>query len=219
MEFVKKCYFSVPVEQSYGEDLLCLFHAVMQAKSMKMCLGNYYHYRIIEGSMSHDYGLKNMARCSSLYAALEKASDYYGLGDRINKSIDMFYWSWVLRNLRCMENVSFRMQAFSFSCKEMLRGKRIVLYGAGNVGKAFYEQLCLYSDIVIAAWVDKNAHECQSEYCEISMPYSITGMEYDYIVIAVQQEKIAKEIAKDLQKLGVEEQRIIWKKPKELSVL
>jgi glycosyltransferase involved in cell wall biosynthesis len=219
MEFIRKCYLLVPLEQSYGEDLVCLFHAVMQAKAMKLCLGHYYHYRILEGSMSHNFGLNDLAGCSSLYTALKKISADYGLDDRVNHCIDQHYWSGVLRNLKYLENDSFHMRLYSFPCEEMLRGKRIVLYGAGKVGNAFYEQLRLYRDIHIVAWVDKNADEVPSIYYKINRPSSITGMEYDYIVIAVQQEKIAKEIVKELQELRVEEKKIIWKSPKVGSLL
>jgi hypothetical protein len=41
----------------------------------------------------------------------------------------------------------------------------------------------------------------------------IAGFDFDYIVIAVEQEKIAKEIRSDLQKTGISSDKIVWQNP------
>jgi len=38
-----------------------------------------------------------------------------------------------------------------------LKGKKIVLYGAGNVGKAYYWNILDDGECLLVAWVDKNA--------------------------------------------------------------
>ncbi|WP_300809012.1 glycosyltransferase family 8 protein [uncultured Acetatifactor sp.] len=75
------------------------------------------------------------------------------------------------------------------------KGCRLVLYGAGKVGKSYYKQLILtqYCDVVL--WVDRMGGQAGKNVSDISL---ISKTEYDCILIAVKAREMALEIEHSL---------------------
>ncbi|MDE6603811.1 MAG: hypothetical protein K2K90_17035 [Lachnospiraceae bacterium] len=92
-------------------------------------------------------------------------------------------------------------------------GKEIVLYGAGRVGEDFYKLIRWTKYCQIAAWVDKSAEYYRRQGLSVSDLEDIMRVSYDYILIAVYQENVAKEIKNELAALGVSSDKIVWGKP------
>ena len=89
-----------------------------------------------------------------------------------------------------------------------LRGKRIVLYGAGKAGQDYYRQLTKMG-YEIALWVDSN----QSRIEKVKKPCAILDVEYDVILIAVSRPEYVESIRNSLADMGIGEDRLMWKKP------
>lgn len=110
---------------------------------------------------------------------------------------------------------AYRKPAFkrlSFPFQEVKVRSKIVLYGAGFVGRMFKNQIEIseYCDIVL--WADKNYEKIRStKYLPVSPPSEIQDIEYDYLVIAVEKKNMADAIKKELLPLGVPEEKIVWK--------
>lgn len=89
------------------------------------------------------------------------------------------------------------------------RGSRIILYGAGNIGKDFYLQLHYSNYCNLVAWIDR-----EFDTCEVLPPFaefdSINKFEYDYVVIAIRDSETAEGVIKDLMEKGIPHDRIVW---------
>ncbi|SEH23226.1 glycosyltransferase [Selenomonas sp. KH1T6] len=85
---------------------------------------------------------------------------------------------------------------------------RIVLYGAGEVGQAFYHQGRYQGFVDIVALVDGKPKTGQG--VEILPAEALKELDFDYVLIAVRFEHIAGEIRKRLLDLGVEQEKIKW---------
>lgn len=92
-------------------------------------------------------------------------------------------------------------------------GSEIVLYGAGHVGEDFYKLIRMTEYCQITAWVDKSAALYRKQGLPVSDPEEIMHGSYDYVLIAVYQENVAKEIKNELTASGVSPNKIVWKKP------
>ncbi len=101
-----------------------------------------------------------------------------------------------------------RQEAYIFPYHLFRPNDRIVLYGAGEVGKAFYHQGKYQGFVDIAALVDGRPKEGQE--MEILPAEKLRELEFDYVLIAVRFEHIAEEIKERLLALGVEERKIKW---------
>ena len=104
---------------------------------------------------------------------------------------------------------------YKYSDIESLRGKKIVLYGAGRVGKDYYYQLCLYQDCQIVTWIDQR--NCHLDYATIQSADDILLKDYDVILIAVLDKNMAGEMKLQLINKGIDGEIIIWKEP--ISIL
>jgi len=88
---------------------------------------------------------------------------------------------------------------------------KIVLYGAGDVGLCFYKQLetTQYADVVL--WADKNWKDYIWRDYPVNDINRINDIEYDYVVIAINDSDIVHEVAIQLEtQLGVERDKIIY---------
>lgn len=91
--------------------------------------------------------------------------------------------------------------------KRYLEGKRVVLYGAGNYGKYFYENMAECSDIV--AWVDQEYAYLPWICCKKIQPIEdIKDLEFDAIFIAIVNHKIKQEVEEQLICMGISKQII-----------
>lgn len=123
----------------------------------------------------------------------------------------IYYEEILLKNFKNPDATDcFKNYIFPF--KSIKRNKKIILYGAGRVGAAFYNQLksTQYGDLLL--WCDKNYKNIKTSP-RIMNPMLIRDFPYDYIVIAVKDENVAQDIKNDLIGMGVSDTRIIWENP------
>lgn len=215
-EFIKKCYSKLPDQQQYGEDLLCLFYEVLYCKNMVWIPDAYYHYRIRLGSLSH--------RTDSYLSATDimMLSKYIIALCEGEVEDDVFLWKikgWALSNMlgaiqRAFPNQISTDYRFRLKDNGISKGSKIVLYGAGELGKSLYRKLVKSQDVNLVAWVDQNAGKFENTTGQIINPMRLLDVEYDRVLIAVKNVKYVTEIKDELKKIGVEEKKIIWIWPK-----
>jgi len=90
-----------------------------------------------------------------------------------------------------------------------VENRKVVLYGAGNIGRRVYLKLVRRNQIV--AWVDKQYEQLPAMFCEkVTSPQEILKVDYDYIVLAVKKAELVQEIKKNLvDTYGVSEEKIL----------
>lgn len=94
--------------------------------------------------------------------------------------------------------------------KHILTGKRrIILVGAGGVGKDYKIQLERWSDIEIVAWADNTLKGSNGI---ISIENAIS-LEYDGVLLGVKSIAAVADITVQLIELGVNENKILWSEP------
>lgn len=92
--------------------------------------------------------------------------------------------------------------------------KRIILYGAGAVGRDYYEALKAGRKIDLCAWVDRSWEKWCAEGLEVEPVERVLELEYDYLFVAVKHESAFGEIKSDLTGVyAVSPDKIIWGRP------
>ena len=92
-----------------------------------------------------------------------------------------------------------------------LKNKKVILYGAGNVGQAYYKYMKEDRECILMAWVDKNAVEIkENKILPVEKLDCLFHLEYDYVVIAVFDEPVYEMIQKELICAGIKKEKIIW---------
>ena len=90
---------------------------------------------------------------------------------------------------------------------------RIILYGAGVVGRDYYESLKASQNINVCAWIDKAWEKLCAEGLEIKPVEQVCELEYDYLLVAVKNELVFQEIKSELTAYAVPADKIIWGRP------
>ena len=83
------------------------------------------------------------------------------------------------------------------------------MYGAGRVGKDYYNQISSIHYCKEILWVDKNAKRINDD--RVHEVEEIMYYNYDYIVIAINDNDVCKDIKDMLIKQGIEEKKIIYR--------
>jgi len=99
------------------------------------------------------------------------------------------------------------MNYFLFPFDKVPKDSRIVLYGAGSVGKQFYDQMIGTNFCKVVLWLDKKA-----DGVLVKSPETIAGLniiDYDTVIIAVESKAIGFEIKTLLMNYGVPENKIL----------
>lgn len=92
--------------------------------------------------------------------------------------------------------------------------EKVVLYGAGKFGQDLYRRLKEDMEHEIVLWVDKGAEKYQQEGLrEVQGLCAIKKTSDEQIVIAVMEEDLANEIARELEEMGVSSERLLWLRP------
>lgn len=124
----------------------------------------------------------------------------------------VFYEEIIYRNTQRKGADCFKTYLFPFNIVKA--SSNIILYGAGRVGTAFYEQLEQTGYCTVLAWVDKGFEKVRGRNPLVSSPKEIEVLPYEYVVIAIEDKIVAESIKKDLLKWGVNEQQIVWTIPR-----
>ncbi|MDE7253381.1 MAG: glycosyltransferase family 2 protein [Acetatifactor sp.] len=109
-----------------------------------------------------------------------------------------------------VKNAADKQYLFPFEM--ILKGSSIILYGGGRVGKVYYRQIEKSQYCILTAWADKKVKEYNGY--SLCAPEKIDWCKCDYIVIAIESERTAKLIKKELyEDFGIPDTKIVWQSP------
>ena len=115
----------------------------------------------------------------------------------------------VKNNIRILERIDLNEKMncnevpiikYMFPYNQIPEGSKIVIYGAGCVGKEVHLVQSKRNIYNITAWVDKNSEEYVKMGMEVATPEELIKHEFDYIVVAVECESVFEEICNEILK-------------------
>lgn len=210
---IKKCYSKVPEAQSYGEDLICLCACILESKRVALKKEAFYHYTVRENSLSNNKNNDLLIAEYRLYKCLLDLITEYGYYNQLKYILDKFLKHHVLNAVSRISSYEFQVAKYKFSEPEMLQNKKVIIYGAGDVGKDYYAQLRRYSNVKVVAWADSFKKQDYYKYITLIRKEEIKNYEFDYLVIGVKNKEDADQIKKILSSEICDESKIIWRTP------
>ena len=200
-------FLQQPDNQQFGEDNIFTIGLLANASSFYISEKNLYHYRIYDGSLSHKKG-SELSNSFIEQGKVERELLYReGLLDsEVSKAQFVYFF----KNLCYMMSELPQKTIPNIS---ILYGKKIVLYGAGRIGKQIYEIIKNDRRIDIVGWTDSNFQEISGTDYEIIPPDAIRTIEFDIIIICVKKRELASEIICNIKKMGISEEKILWENP------
>jgi len=202
-ELVKEIYQEVSREISFAEDSVFLYKYLLRCRSMVIKHSCYYHYCYRDHSVMHSIKNNMLMDINRVYLALEE--DFRNHKLKENLLFQLQKWIVVMSCRALNSHMGFErrvripeyMADISFAVD-----RRLILYGAGQVGQDLYRQLKQLG-YQIVLWADKNYEQYQKEGLPVASPDEIVNNAYDRLLIAVNKAELAQEIKNELSEKGI----------------
>lgn len=212
-EFAREAYSHIQKEQCFGEDYLFLLCCLANCKKINVIDACDYVYCIREKSLSHLDNKDVLQKRVELLSAAIKINAELNYPIK-NSKLEFWIRNEMVSTLRNTNEYLSRVGTrYYISDIEKYKDKKLVLYGAGNVGKDFLLQLYEYEYEKPVAILDKKKKSLLWDEFAVHEPEYILDKEYDVIIIAVYNEDVAETIAEELVSIGVPRNKIIWEFP------
>lgn len=218
-ELLRDAYMQLPNYCVEHADMIPMLIIYLKSRRFVMTGGANYHYVKREDSMSHNIDFKRFADRimghNEVKQILKNNNCYSELIDDEDQANNEWMWGLMIKKL----GERFQIKSWyvwRFRGIEDLFGKKIVLFGAGGVGRDYYKQISENGHCKIVAWIDSNYERYHYDYCSVQGIEMLKEIDYDAVVVAVCAEDTAYSIISDLRRIGVEERKIIWKRPQSM---
>ena len=211
-ELLIDAYAKIRNNITMGEDAAIFYPCCLKAERIFIIKGYKYYYRVHDKSMCRTMDINTIFDMFFFYQHMQK--NFWGYEKKYNlqKQLKKYLWTFVLPWLKQVFDLQVK-GAYLFPYSEVDKDANIILYGAGRVGKAYYTQIEKNHYCNIIAWADKNVN-CKGE--NMISPDRILELDYNKIVIAIGDRKIADEIIDELVGLGIRKEKLLWINPQVL---
>ena len=193
------------------EDYVLFFLYMVNCNKVKMIdeYGYYYDYR----DQTLRYPMENLVyNNEAIYNSCKKAFQDHPHKGLLMEGLGDFYL--VATRGVIMQRTSQRAggSRFYYPYFGRLKGKRVILYGAGNVGKCYYRHITEDVECILVAWVDKNADKLRRTELlpVVGMAECLQKYDYDIVIIAVFDKSTYESVRAELILQGIPENKIVW---------
>lgn len=208
-KIAKQIYAELNTDNAFAEDGVFLYNYLINSGAVKICHQCFYHYRYRENSMFRGGNPRMLSDINKAYLALQPGFARHDLRDSLLSQLQ--HWISIMAVVAVNRGMGFssqiRIPEFVLDT-DGLRGKRIVLYGAGKAGQDYFRQLTKM-EYEIVLWVDSNDSPIEN----VKKPCAMLDIEYDVILISVSRPEYVESIKQSLNDIGIGEEKLVWKKP------
>lgn len=209
---LKTCLEMVDSRITMGEDAAVTYSVLLQSEKIVIVNSYLYFYRTHENSMCFSKDGEIFSKTFYFQQYMLSVFSKYGRKYDLEKQMHAYLMSFIKKGLNDFFSLKIReLYHIPFDILEI--GKRIVLYGAGNVGRSYYRQLLQNQRIEVVAWIDNSLQNKWIYNCKIESPTILRSINYDKILIAVMNQNVAEEIKTELCPY-ISESLILWDKPR-----
>lgn len=196
----------------YGDDTSIIFSYILKVDKLYITNGTFYYHRQKDKGETASYIRDDLfvKRLESLYNYLDctfKKSQYYEV---LKPQLEQFYKNSVEKKQNDTD-VSQDSLVIEFPASLIKENSKVILYGAGKVGKEYVEQNEINNYCHIIKWVDRRFEYIVYKDYKIESPDSILHSDFDYVIIAIDIFEAAMKVKEYLLNLGIEENKIIWR--------
>lgn len=204
-----ECIEKVPMlSGNYGQDMVILYPMIKKVESFVFAETGKYIHRLRNSGIAPYITDKKFYR--NLLEIYEFLCDSFDNDPVIVKQLDFHFWETSQLHLKLYGFTQDKKnELFLFPFQIIPRASKLILYGAGRVGNEYYKQIQLTGYCQVVAWVDR-FKTISENGSSIQQPENLLTIDYDYIVVAVYEEKIANEIIKFLEMMGASRNKIVW---------
>ena len=205
---------SVDRRITYGEDDALVYPYIAGCSRIVILDRISYHYRIHNDSMALSYDGDSYERIRVFKECIEDQFKKMGLWEQQKDGVNQLVMMFLVQLLKKDFGVDI---GYQFPFDLIKPQSSIILYGAGVIGKSYYNSLKSTYYVKNVYWVDKDFERIGKEGYNVSSPDIIRDVEYDMILVAIEGRELSLIIKDELIRMGVEPAKIVWTAPRFLQ--
>lgn len=176
-----------------------------------------YHHRERSGSYTYSKDRRGVLQIALSYDSFKRVfSDSVHYELILQKLEEFLSVDFINAYNDFFDNDRFKLPTYVMNQCVLPHGARVLIYGAGKVGKSFALQMASEHKYQLAGFIDKDKTKIDSDENVYGID-DVGYLEYDYILIAVLSEEMASNIRLELLDKGIDNTRIIYDKPSFLT--
>lgn len=156
------------------------------------------------GTKKEDYYCNVSRLYMHLYTAFFQSKFYHILLPQLDQYMRKMIWQ-----VSPQSFPNSQVQEFIFPFKKVPQDAKIILYGAGNVGRTYFRQIKRTGYCNIVAWVDKEYQKFEFEKLGILNPEILKYENYDFVVIAIASGAIVQAVSETFEGMGIPSEKIV----------
>lgn len=217
-EKLQTALVNVSDKLTFSEDKVIVLNYLMECKSVYITHRAYYHYIIHSCSMVNSANSNYLVYVNEVYKAFIKLYENPKFTDNMRLQAELYIVELLIKGIN--KRMGFQnknlMWIDSYWIEKIPKYSRIVLYGAGELGETYYKQIKSSKYLEFVGCVDFGYEKYQKKLFDVQAPEKLLDLEYDYIVITIKNMEKANQIKRELINLGIDENKILWFRQKEL---
>lgn len=214
-DLVRQTFPSANIGISCCEDYLSLTHYLLKCKTVTVTDKCFYHYCINDESMTNSKGGRIIIDQGKLYNSVVAALKGHPYEKKLIRQFQkrfVYEFTPMMIEQLGIDN-DLRFPKYRYPSYDDIYKKKVILFGAGNVGRDYYADWASNDLLEIVVWVDSNRAGTMELGRVIESPDEILKKDFDVIICAVLNESVFRSIKEQLIVLGVPENKILWRKP------
>lgn len=211
-ELIQKAQCKIPDEITMAEDKMCLLTALLDCSSVYVYHRAFYHYRIRANSMVNSGSEEYLLKVYAVYKYLRGLYQDALFTENMRRQSEIYITELLYKGINTLLGFEHKNLLWidPYWLDQIPAGSKIILYGAGELGKKYHRQLQSRKDIHYITCIDFSHELLNSEEFVVKDPGAVNENEYDFIVITIKNPQKAQDIREDLKKLGIADGRILW---------
>ena len=140
---------------TYGEDAAVVYLCLAQAQKAFFINGAWYHYRVNNNSMVHSFNITAFEKIKNFMDYMKDAYEKLGVWNQMEVQLREYVKHFLYPAIESVYGIKLGETKYLFPYELIKANSRIVIYGAGRVGRAYMKNLIKTNYAKVAAWVDK----------------------------------------------------------------
>ena len=201
----------------FFEDNVLNIGAVAKAKRIYIQHDVYYHHRERTDSITYRSDVHSFEHMTKAYFYFQKIINESNYKKIWQKQLDEYI---ICSNFECLQTFlgdKYIVSKYVFPMNLIPTGSKVIIYGAGIVGKGYKSWADETGFCKVVKWVDKYVSSENHGVCGVESVESIPLVDFDYIVIAVKNKGVAQEIIEDLKQYQIDREKIVWEYPSSIA--
>ncbi|WP_028235374.1 glycosyltransferase [Pseudobutyrivibrio sp. MD2005] len=210
-DLAKEIFEEVSLNIEFGDDQDFVWRYILRSESISVTDASYYIYYQNEESITNKKNEFYIRDLGQLYGSLYALFSNHKYASVLLMQLEMYIMSrmsWV--PLMMPWSNPDILEEWGISLFSEIPGNKVVIYGAGKIGKSLYKQFKFNPYYRVVAWLDRDFKKYEQNEV-VQNPENIVDMEFDCVIVGV-GEGYKNEVIDWLYSIGIPHNKVVWKK-------